>query len=153
MTLPPQEDPQHNPAAQDQPDHRGYPQPLRSAGLSLDETPGPGPQNPIHDEAKAERGQHGAHEIEPRAFLGWRVSDAPGEPQDDEHNEDLTGEHPPPGGIGGQQAADQRPGRHGDRAGRGDQPVGARALITGEVRGDQRDDRGHDERGPDAFQD
>ena len=54
--------------------------------------------------------------------------------------------------VGGEQAADQRPGRHRDRAGRGDQPVGARALITREVRRDQRDDRRHDQRGPGTFQ-
>ena len=49
--------------------------------------------------------------------------------------------------------ADQGPGCHRDHAGRGDESVRARALITCEVRRDQRDDRRHDQRGPGALED
>ena len=69
--------------------------------------------------------------------------------RDDQH---LAGEHPPPRGVGRERAADQRAQRGGDRAGGGDEPVGARALGLAEVRRDQRHDRGHDQHRAQALQ-
>ena len=63
----------------------------------------------VHDEAEAERRQPGAHQVEPRSLLGRGFCYAAGERQDNEHHEDFTDEHPPPGGIGGEQAADRGP--------------------------------------------
>ena len=114
--------------------------------------PRPGAQDAVHDQPEAQRGQHGADQVQPGALLGRGIGHPAGQAQDAEHHQDFTGERPPPGGIGGEQAADQRPGGHRDGAGRRDQPVCARALITREVRRHQRDDRRHDQRGPGTFQ-
>ena len=48
--------------------------------------------------------------------------------EDADHDDDFTGEDPPPREVRREQAADQRTGRDRDRAGRGDEAVGARAL-------------------------
>ena len=69
-----------------------------------------------------------------------------------EHDEDLADEHPSPRQIRGEQAADERTGGHGDRTGRGNQPVRAGAFRAREVRRDQGHDRGHDQRGADALE-
>ena len=75
---------EHDPARQDQPDHRRQPQPRRLAGLGLDEAPRPRAQDAVHDQPQAERGQHGPHHVEPRALLGRGVGDPASQPQDDE---------------------------------------------------------------------
>ena len=72
--------------------------------------------------------------------------------EDHEDDEHLAGEHPPPRCVGGEDAADQRTESRGDRAGRGDQAVGARAVRLAEVGRDQGDDRGHDQHRPDALE-
>ena len=64
----------------------------------------------------------------------------------------LACEHPAPGEVRGREAADQRPDRNGDRARRGDHPVGGGPALLGEVRGDERDDRRQDQRRADALE-
>ena len=85
---------EHDPAAEDQPDDRRQPEPLGRFGLGLHEPPGAGAQDAVDDEAQPERGQRGADEVEPRSLLGRGVGHAPGEDQDDDDDEHLTGEHP-----------------------------------------------------------
>ena len=54
VILPPQEEPQHHPAGQDQPDHRREPEPRGSTGLGLDQTPRPGAQDAVDDQPDGE---------------------------------------------------------------------------------------------------
>ena len=73
------------------------------------------------------------------------------EDEDDRDDHDLAGEHPAPGEVGRAEAADQRPDRDGDRAGRSDEAVGGRAALPGSS-GDECDDRRQDQRRTDALE-
>ena len=100
---------QHHAAAEHEPDHRREPEPLGSIRLGLHEAPRPRLQDADHDQAEAGRGQRRADQVEPGALLGRRVVHAPRQSEDHEHDQHLADEHPPPRGIGGEHAADQRP--------------------------------------------
>ena len=129
VVLPSQEEPYDESAGEDQPDDRGQPEPLGRFGLGLHEPPGARAQDAVDDQTKPEGGQRCAHEVQPHTRLGWSVGHAPGEREDDEDDQDLTGEHPAPREVRGEQAADQRASCHRDRAGGCDQSVGTWALV------------------------
>ena len=80
---------------------------------------------------RPERRQGGADQIEPGPALGRRVGHPAGEGEDHGHDQDLAHEHVPPGGIGREQAADERAGRDRDRARRGHQTVRPRPIGGG----------------------
>ncbi len=103
--LPLQEQPEHQPAAEDQPDRRATARATRGAdALGRTKPHSPAAQDPEHDQPEAERRQRGADEVEPGARLGRgasamrRVSDE--DRGDDEH---LAREHPAPRQVGGEQ--------------------------------------------------
>ena len=106
--------------------------------------------NTISPRPSADR--NGAEQIELDALLGRRVVHATSQHEDHRDDQHLPGEHPPPRGVGREEAADQRAQRGGDRTRGGDEPVGARALGLAEVRRDQRHDRGHDQHRAQALQ-
>ena len=80
--------------------------------LRSNEAPGPRFQDAKHDRAESEGGQDRADEVEPGSFLGGRVVHAASQGEDHEHDEYLPDEHPSPRGVGGEDAADQRPSRN-----------------------------------------
>ena len=84
--------------------------------------------------------------------LAAALGHAAGEHEDHEHDQDLAREDVAPREVGREQAADDRPDRDRDRGRGGDEPVGAGPFVALEVRGDERDDRGQDQRRADALQ-
>ena len=84
--------------------------------------------------------------------LDRRVLDAAREDEKDDDDDDLADEHVAPGGVGGDEAADERPDGDRHRGRRGDEAVGLRPGLDREVAGHQRDDRRHDQRGADALE-
>lgn len=101
-----------------------------------------GAEDAVDEDPEPERGQHGADEIDARAFADRRVGDAAGEHQNAEHHEDLSGEDPPPGEVRGRDTPDER--SHRDRHGPSgrDETVGGGTAFSGEVTGHERHDRG-----------
>ena len=152
VLLPREEPEQHHAAAEDQPDHRRQPQPRGRIRLRLHESPRPGAQDPVDDEAQPERRERGADEVEAGAFLLRRVGGAPVEEEHDPDDEHLADEHVSPRPVRGEQPADQRAERDGDRAARHHDAVGAGPLALDEVRRHQRHDRRHHQRGADALE-
>ena len=131
----------------ERPDHDGPP------GFGWIQPHSPERSTPKTSSAEPERRQHRADHVEVRARAPTGASAIRrGRSEDDEHEHDLAGEHPAPGEVGRAEAADQRPDRDRDRAGRGDQAVGGRAALGREVAGDERDDRRQDQRGADALE-
>ena len=94
----PMKHPEHGSTGEDQPDRRGQPEPFRSRRLRLDQAPLSRPQDPVDDEAEAERRQAGPDEVEPDPLLGLGVGHPAGEDEDHGDDEDLTGEDPTPRG-------------------------------------------------------
>ena len=90
-----------------------------ASGSGLHEPPRARAQNAKDDQPEAHRRLQGADQVEPDALLRGHVVHPPcqGEDHDDDHN--LAGEHPPPRRVGGECAADDRPQRSRDGAGRG----------------------------------
>ena len=150
--LPPEEERQHGGAAEHQPDHRREPDPFGRVGLGLDEAPGPGAQDAEHDQPEAEGREPGPDQVQLHLPLRLAGLDAAGEDEDRDHDQDLAGEDVAPGEVGGEEAADDRADRDRDRRGGGDQAVGAGPFGAAEVGGDEGDDRGQDQRRPEALQ-
>ena len=150
--LPAQEQRQNDAAAEYQPDHRREADPLGCFGLGLHDAPGAGLQDPEDDEAQTQRRQEGPEEVELDALLGRRVVDAAREQNDHRDDQHLTDEHPPPRGVGREEAADQRAQRGGDRAAAATSPYARGSLGLAEVRRHERHDRGHDQHRAQSFQ-
>ena len=72
--------------------------------------------------------------------------------EDPEHDHHLAREHVAPREVGREQTADDRTDRDRDRGGGGDQPIRARSLRASEVGRHERDDRGQDQRRPEALE-
>ena len=131
---------------------RREPRPGRPVGLRLDPAPLARAEDAEDEQPEPERRQHGADHVEARALLGRRVGDPAGEEQDDEDDHDLAGEDPAPGEVRRAEAADQRADRDRDRARGRDQPVRGGPALGREVAGDERDDRGQDQRRADPLE-
>ena len=153
MVLPGQEQAQHHSPGQDQPDNRRQSEPLRSLRLRLHESPRARPQNAVDNETETDRGQARPDEIEPNASLGRSVRHPPRQGEDHEHDDDLADENQTPREVRGEETTDQGTRSHRDGAGRRHQPVSARPFGAREVRRHQRDDRRHDQRRADSFED
>ena len=123
-----------------------------AAGLRLDPAPLARAQHAEDEQREPRRGEHRADEVELRLRLRRRVGDPAGEDQDRDHDQHLAGEDPAPGEIGREDAADQRPDRNRDRPRGCNHPVRGRAAGDREVPGDERDDRGQDQRRADALE-
>ena len=81
----------------DSPSHSG------ASGFGRTNPHVPGLENAEHDRAEPKRGQGRADQVEPGAFLRRRVLHAASQEEDHQHDEDLPGEHPPPGRVGREQ--------------------------------------------------
>ncbi len=131
VLLPLEEPEQHHAAAQDQPDHGRQAQPGGRVRLRLHEPPRPGAEDPVDDEAEAERRERGADEVEARALLLRGVRRTPVQQQHDPDDEHLADEDVAPRPVGREEPADQRADRDGDRAARHHEAVGAgRSGVT-----------------------
>ena len=150
--LPAEEDPDHEQAREDEPHGGREVGPGRPIRLRLDPAPLARPQHTEHDQPQPQGRQNRSDHVELRALLDRRVRDPPGEQKDREHDDDLAGEDPAPREIRRAETADQGPDRDGDGACRGHQPVGGGPPFRREVPGDERDDRGHDQRRADPLQ-
>ena len=96
--------------------------------------------------------KRGADEVEPRSWSGGVSAIRRVSSEDHEHDEDLAGEHERHERYVVKRPPIERPGGHRDRAGGRDEAVGAWAFGARKVRGNQRDDRRHDQRGADALE-
>ena len=91
------EEPQQQESADDQPDDEVTEQDRRFR-LGLDQPPVARAQHPEDEQPKACRRQRGAQHVYLRAHGGRRIRDPTPNDQDDDHHDDLAGEHPAPGG-------------------------------------------------------
>ena len=150
--LPAEEEPDDEEPAEHEPDRRRQARPRGAVGLGLDPAPLARAEHAEDEQSEPERREHRADDVELRPLLDRRVRDPPREDEDRDHEHDLAGEDPPPREVGRAEAADERPDRDGDRAGRRDEPVRRRPPLGREVPGDERDDRGQDQRRADSLQ-
>ena len=104
-------------------------------------------QDTEDQQGEAEGRQGGADEIEAWTRLRRGVRDPTSHEENHQHEHDLSGEDPAPGEVRRGEAPDQRTDGDGDRPGGGNEAVGRGAALGREVPGDERHDRGQDERG------
>ena len=150
--LPAEEDPDHEEAAEDQPDRGRETGPRRPAGLGLDPAPLGRAKHAEHEQAEAERREHRTDVVQLGALLDRRIGDAARQKQDREHDHDLSCEHPAPREVRRAEAPDQRPDRDRDGARSRDEPVGRGPALGREVPGNEGDDGRQDQRRADALE-
>ncbi len=134
------------------PSARGRPTTVRPASAGSSPTR-PTRSTPKTSSAEAERREHGPDDVEAaaasRAARRRCAARAARMASTITH---LAGEDPAPREVGRAEAADQRADRDGDRPGRRDQAVRRGPALGREVAGDERDDRGQDQRGADSLE-
>ena len=100
----PHEQPQHDAAAEDQPDHRATGRATRARRAWAARSPTPpsaGCRSTIRPRPSAESA--GADEVEPHPAPAGDVGHPAGQREDHDHDQDLAGEHPAPRAVGREQ--------------------------------------------------
>ena len=110
-------------------------------------------QDAQHHAAHPEDGQDRADPVDLPLARVRDVLDEPDLRQHDRDDDDLQQEADAPGQVGGDEAAEQRPDRGGDRGRRSDQRIGLLLRRSLEVAVDQRLHRGQQQRGAEAADD
>ena len=124
----------------------------RQSAARLDQAPLAALEDAEHDQPEPECGEQHADDVEPgRVLERGRLHEPVPEQQDRGDDHDLAGEDVAPAELGGDPAADQRPGRDGRPGHPAHDAERERALLSRVGRGDQRDDRGHDQRRADSL--
>ncbi len=151
--LPAEEEPDHEQPGEDQPDGRREPCPGRCRPASAGSSPTRPTQHAEDEQREPDCRQDGADDVEladassaARRRSGGRATRIAST---------ITtspGEHPAPREVRRREAADQRADGDRDRTGGRDQPVGRGPALDREVAGDERDDRGQDQRRADALE-
>ena len=104
-------------------------------------------QDAEHDTTHAHHGQDRAHDVDPAGPGVGHVPDQLDARQDDRDDDGLKDEPDPPGQVGRDETAEQRPDRGGDRGRGADQGVDLRPGGSVEVAVDERLHRRQQQRG------